>query len=118
TAAGPVRDEPQDDRLVTYARRRERADSRIEWARPAVAVHNQIRGLHPWPLAAARLQGRRVMLHRSEVSPDAAPATAAPGTIVRAGPDALDVATEPGIVSIREVQLEGKRPVSVAALLN
>jgi methionyl-tRNA formyltransferase len=37
---------------------------------------------------------------------------------VRAGPDALDVATQPGVVRIREVQLEGKRPVNVAALLN
>jgi methionyl-tRNA formyltransferase len=116
-AAGDVADEPQDERLVTYARRVDRADGQVDWARPAIAVHNQIRGLHPWPLAAARLQGRRVMFHRSAVSSGGAGA-AAPGTIVRAGPDALDVATHPGVVSIREVQLEGKRPVSVGALLN
>jgi methionyl-tRNA formyltransferase len=117
-AVGPLPAEPQDEKLVTYARRLERTDSHVDWARPAIAVHNQIRGLHPWPLAAARLQGRRVMLHRSDVSSDAGRAAAPPGTIVRAGPDALDVATEPGVVSIREVQLEGKRPVPVAALLN
>jgi len=118
-AAGSLAAEPQDETLVTYAKRLERADSQVDWARPAVAVHNQIRGLHPWPLAAARLQGRRVMFHRSEVTSSAAGATAAPpGTIVRAGPDALDVATERDIVSIREVQLEGKKPVTVGALLN
>jgi methionyl-tRNA formyltransferase len=120
-ASGALAAEPQDERLVTYARRLERADGHVDWARPALAVHNQIRGLHPWPLAAARLQGRRVMFHRSEVGASdahAAGAAAPPGTIVRAGPDALDVATQPGVVRIREVQLEGKRPVNVAALLN
>jgi methionyl-tRNA formyltransferase len=120
-ASGALAAEPQDERLVTYARRLERADGQVDWARPALAVHNQIRGLHPWPLAAARLQGRRVMFHRSEVNASdahAAGAAAPPGTIVRAGPDALDVATQPGVVRIREVQLEGKKPVTVAALLN
>jgi len=117
-AAARLPEEPQDERLVTYAKRLERADGQVDWARPAIAVHNQIRGLHPWPLAAARLQGRRVMFHRSEVKGSDAGAAAPPGTILRAGPDALDVATGPGAVSIREVQLEGKRPVNVGALLN
>ena len=57
-AEGPVPETPQPDAGVTYAERLERRDSQIDWNRPARAIHNQIRGLQPWPLAAAMLNGR------------------------------------------------------------
>ena len=66
-ASGPVAEIAQDETAVTYASRLERRDSAIDWRRPARAVHDQIRGLHPWPLAGAILNGRRVSLLRSEV---------------------------------------------------
>jgi methionyl-tRNA formyltransferase len=39
----------------------------VDWARPATVVHNQIRGLQPWPVAAAELRQNRVRLWRSAV---------------------------------------------------
>src|SRR5579862_1924886 len=59
---------PQDETRVTYAARLERRDGEVNWSRPARDLHNQIRGLHPWPLAAVFLQGRRMLLqkYRSE----------------------------------------------------
>ena len=44
-------------REVTYAARLERRDSVIDWARPADVIHNQIRGLQPWPLAGVDAEG-------------------------------------------------------------
>jgi methionyl-tRNA formyltransferase len=116
-AGAPVVEVPQDESAVTYAARLERHESAIDWARPAVAVHNQIRGLHPWPLAAAMLHGRRLLLRRSRVV-DRATRASTPGTIVSVDRDAIQVATAPGAVAITEVQAEGRAPVDVRAFLN
>ena len=116
-AAGPVPEEPQDEGLVTYAPRLERHESQINWDRPARAVHNQIRGLQPWPQAAARLGGRRVLLRRSAVA-DETPGAHAPGTIVAVEADALRVATHPGSLALLDIQPEGRPPMNVRAYLS
>jgi methionyl-tRNA formyltransferase len=114
---GPVPEEPQDEHHVTYAARLERAESQIDWARPAREIHNRIRGLQPWPMAAAMLQGRRLLLTRAEVA-DAAASAGEPGVIVEVDGDAVVVAASPGLVRIREVKPEGRPPMPVRAFLN
>jgi len=56
-AAGPVVEEPQRDDEVTYAHRLERSESRVDWNRPSEEIHNQIRGLQPWPVATVLFRG-------------------------------------------------------------
>jgi len=107
-AKGPVVATPQDERLVTYALKLERNESRIDWARPAEAVHNQIRGLQPWPLAAALLRGRRVSLLRSQVA-SVSPGETEPGRIVSLDADGIVVGTDPGAVRITSLQAEGRQ---------
>jgi methionyl-tRNA formyltransferase len=115
-AAGRAADHPQDDAEATYAKRLQRAECRVEWGRPAQVVHNQIRGLQPWPMAAALLGGHRIAFLRSDVA-SAAPAAVPPGTICEVLPDAIDVACEPGVVRISEIQPEGRRAMSTGAFL-
>ncbi len=116
-AQGAVAEVPQDDSRAVYAARLQRSDSRIDFARPARDVHNAIRGLHPWPLASAVLDGQRLTLLRSEALPDEA-ASAPPGTIIRIESDALVVATGGGAIRLRRVQREGRPAVSVHEYLN
>ena len=116
-AAGPVAGTTQDERFVTYASRLERQESQINWQRPAAAIHNQIRGLQPWPLAAARLQGRRVLLLRSQVA-DERQSAAAPGVVERVERDALLIAAGPGLVRLTEIQMEGRSPVRIREFLH
>jgi methionyl-tRNA formyltransferase len=116
-AAGTVAETAQDERFATYASRLERQESRINWQRPAAAIHNQIRGLQPWPLAAARLQGRRVLLLRSQVA-DERQSAAAPGVIERVERDALLIAAVPGLVRLTEIQMEGRSPVRIREFLH
>ncbi|HEY7473891.1 MAG TPA: methionyl-tRNA formyltransferase [Vicinamibacterales bacterium] len=113
-SAGPVPETPQDADLVTYAPRLERRESRIDFARPAAAVHNQIRGLQPWPLAAALLRGKRVMFHRSHIISDIE-RDGEPGEITAVDAEGLVVATQPGVIRVLELQAEGKQPVPAAA---
>jgi methionyl-tRNA formyltransferase len=116
-ARGPVTETPQDEARVTYASRLDRRDSSLDWNQPAIDAHNRIRGLHPWPLAAALWQGKRVMLLRATPLSDE-PHSAEPGTVLRVEADALVIATSPGALRLVAVQLEGRPPVSVAAFLN
>jgi methionyl-tRNA formyltransferase len=113
----PVPEIPQDESLVTYAPRLERGESAIRFDRPALDVHNHIRGLHPWPLASAMLGSNRIVLRRSQVDRGGDPG-APPGTVIAVDKDAIVVAAAPGAVRILEVQLEGRAPSPVRAFLN
>ena len=116
-ARGPLTEAEQDERLVTYANRLERRESSLDWAQPAEAVHNQIRGLTPWPLVSTLLAGRRLILHRSRVA-EREGALAPAGTVLAAGEAGLVVAAAPGAVALTELQIEGRPPMSVRAFLN
>jgi len=116
-AAGPVTETSQDESQVTYASRLERADSPIDWARPALTVHNQIRGLQPWPQACTWLNGLRLILRRSRLA-GREPTGRPPGTVLVADGDRLEVAASPGSVQVLELQPEGRPPMPVRAFLN
>jgi methionyl-tRNA formyltransferase len=109
-AAGVAREEPQDDRAATYAGKITRDESPIDWTLPAAMIHNRVRGLQPWPLTSARLDGHRYLLHRTTY--DAETPTHHPGTIVEAAGDRLVVATPRGRLHILQLQPEGKRVLS------
>ena len=113
---GVAKELTQNEADATYAAKLERADGIVDWALPAAAVHNQVRGLHPWPLAAATLGGRRVLLLRSVVEHSRAE-SAEPGTIVDARADGLVIATNPGAVRLLEILPEGRRPMTTREFL-
>ena len=114
-AAGPVDEEPQDERFVTYARRLTKQDGAIDWNAPAQAIHNQVRGLYPWPHAYASFNGERVIILRTALG--SVPGVALPGTVLDADGDGIRVATSDGQIVIRELQLEGRRPMSARDFL-
>jgi methionyl-tRNA formyltransferase len=116
-AAGPIAETPQDDGAATYASRLEKSESRVDWGRPADVIHNQIRGLQPWPMATTEFAGRRVLLRRSRV--EARDAGSAPaGTVVAADADRLVVTAGQGTLRLTELQPEGRRSMSARDFLN
>ncbi|MEZ5290244.1 MAG: methionyl-tRNA formyltransferase [Vicinamibacterales bacterium] len=115
-ARGPVPETPQDGTAATYAAKITRADSPIDWTWPAARIHDRVRGLHPWPHASATVAGRRMIVHRSQVS--GGTTTAAPGTVVASGVEGVDVAAGDGrLVRLVELQAEGGRRLPAAAFL-
>lgn len=117
-AAGPVAETPQDDALATYAPKLTKANGVIDWSRPADHIHNQIRGLTPWPHAYAFLDDTRFILHASHVG-SLPPEAAAPGTIVAVSThEGLLVACGEGtVLEILALQLEGKRVMRAGEFL-
>ncbi len=65
--AGTAIEVPQDESLVTYAPKLSKAESVVDWEKPATDIHNLIRGLYPWPHASTFLGGTRYILHRSRL---------------------------------------------------
>jgi methionyl-tRNA formyltransferase len=107
---GAVEEVPQNDAEATYAHRISKDDATIDWSRSAETIHNQVRGLHPWPHAETFASGQRLILHRASWSDESA--GQAPGTIIVADGDTLAIATGRGRLLVQLIQAEGKRPMT------
>lgn len=103
-AAGRATPVQQDHDRATYAPKVSGDEARIDWARPAIAIHNLVRGLSPAPGAWTTLRGARVRVLASEVRKEM---SAPPGELV-AGAE-LVVGTGAGGLALIEVQPAGKR---------
>ena len=107
---------PQPDVGVTYAAKIEKAEARIDFARPANVVHNHIRGLSPHPGAwfEIAIDGKpeRVKILRSALISDTP--TQPPGTILD---DQLTVACATGAVRPTIIQRAGKKAMPTAEVL-
>lgn len=103
----------QDHAAATHAPKIERADGLIDWTMPAARIHDQVRGLHPWPHAFTFLDGDRLLIHRT--SKTGAPAAGTPGSFVAHGGGRLTAATGDGAIEILEIQPEGRRAMPASA---
>jgi len=105
---------PQAEGGVTYARKIEKEEARIDWARPWQQVHDHIRGLSPFPGAWFEILGEgetaRVKVLRSTKGEGAG----APGTVLD---DKLTVACAEGAVRILELQRAGKSAMKTEEFL-
>ncbi len=108
---------PQDHAQATQAPMLSKALSPVDWTRSAQAIHNQIRGLYPWPAAATDiLTGEPVKLWAARTAE--MPAAARPGTIISAGKEGIDVACGDGrALRILELQAPGGKRMSAADYL-
>ena len=102
----------QPETGVTYAHKIDKAEARIDWNEPAIALERKVRAFDPWPVAEGLVEGERLRLWSAEAL--AHPVDATPGSIVAAERDALDIATGDGILRIRELQREGGRRMPVS----
>ncbi len=112
---GTVERTPQDHSRSTYAPMLDKTLSPMDFTRSAQALHNQVRGLIPWPCATMELQGKTVKVFRTQVGEETA---AAPGTVVAADKRGIAVACGDGrVLRITELQPEGGKRMAAAAYL-
>jgi methionyl-tRNA formyltransferase len=108
-ASGTAVEVPQNDAAATYAHRLRKEEGLIDWRATAAAIHNQVRGLQPWPMAWTSLGGRRLIVIRTRVVPDATDSGRAPGSIVHVGRDAFRIQSGSGLLDVITIQPEGRR---------
>ena len=115
-AAGTATRTVQDESQVTYAPMLSRELSPMDWSRPARALHDQVRGLIPWPAAVAEFGGVRCKVFATAVCDQTV--SLAPGTVVQADKKGLKIACGEGtVLEILELQPDGKKRMAANAFL-
>ncbi|EED38817.1 methionyl-tRNA formyltransferase [Stenotrophomonas sp. SKA14] len=107
---------PQPEQGVTYAHKLDKAEAKLDWAQDAAALARTVRAFNPWPIAEATLAGERVRIHGA-VALDEAHGQA-PGTVLAAGRDGIDIACGQGVLRLRVLQREGGKAITAADYLN
>ena len=110
-ADGTVTRRPQNDAEATMAPMLEKAMVRLDLTRPAQELHNQVRGMNPWPGAFCTAGGKTLKIHETRV----AAGSGAPGTLLCADP--VTVACGEGALQLVTVQPEGKPRMAAEAWL-
>ena len=107
---------PQEEEKVTQAPMLSRALSPMDWNRPARALHNQVRGLIPWPAAVTELNGTRCKIFSTSVLEETT--GKAPGTVLSADKGGLIIACGGGtVLQINELQVDGGKRMKAADYL-
>ncbi len=102
-AAGRVTAAPQNGTEATFAPMLDKSICPIDWNKTARQIHNQVRGLHPWPVATMELKGQKFKVHETRVLDR----SGQPGQILELTKTGLVIACGQGAVEIRQLQAEG-----------
>lgn len=121
-ASGTASYEKQPEESPTpYAAMLTKQDGAIDWTKSAREIECLIRGLNPWPSAFTKFHGKTLKIWVAEVEAEDTNTdlaeNVAPGEIVEVSKTTLKVQTGAGILSIRELQLEGKKRMETDAFL-
>lgn len=108
-AAGKAQRIPQNERFATFAAKRTPADGVIDWAQDAASIARLVRAVgRPYPGAATRISGKRLVIWRAMPWPDGGRHLASPGQIVERGDEGFAVACGGGTaLLVSEWDLEG-----------
>ncbi|MEK4228682.1 methionyl-tRNA formyltransferase [Solibacillus sp. FSL H8-0538] len=106
----------QDESQVTYARNISREQERIDWSKEARTIYNQVRGLHPWPVAYTTFEEGNFKIWWAEVGATANDAI--PGEVVTIEKDYFEIATGEGAsLAVYDLQPAGKKRMSAEEYL-
>ena len=107
---------PQDESRASHASMLSRDQSPMDWQKTARQLHDQVRGLYPWPAATMVLDGIRCKVLRSAMTGETS--SKAAGTVVQADKKGLRVVCgDGGVLDILELQPDGKKAMTASAFL-
>ncbi|MFK2892791.1 methionyl-tRNA formyltransferase [Dyella flagellata] len=107
---------PQSEDGVMYAHKLEKAEARLDFSRPALALEHQVRAFDPWPVAEGEVAGEILRIwaaHGLDQSHNAAP-----GSVVAAQRDGIDIACGTGLLRVTALQRAGGKRITAADYLN
>ena len=113
---GNIQPIPQDHSKATYAPPLKKEDGHIDWKKEAMEIDRQIRAFNPWPGAFTKLGDQWLKIYKGEIR-EKAPIGKA-GAVVWVGLDFIEVGTGKDSFRIREVQLEGRRRMTIREFLS
>jgi methionyl-tRNA formyltransferase len=102
----------QNNELATYADKISKSEALIDWQDDALNLEYKVRAFNPWPVAYTMWQGDNLRIWMAKAVSQTV--QAAPGTIIRAGEDGIDIAAKNGILRLLQLQLPGGKILSSA----
>lgn len=113
--AGAITPQPQDNAKATYCRLIAKSDGWLDWRLPAEELARQVRAYFPWPTAFTAWEGKALKVLRASPLPDW-PGEGQPGQVI-APAGGAGVVTGEGVLRLEEVQLAGKRAMTIEDFL-
>jgi methionyl-tRNA formyltransferase len=114
-ADGSIVPQKQDHALATLAPILKREDGAMDFSRTARQSYDRWRGFQPWPGAYTTLRGKKFIVQRMRLTDERVQGE--PGSLVVRGIELVVICGEGTVLGLDEVQLEGKRRMSVAEFL-
>jgi methionyl-tRNA formyltransferase len=115
-ADGKAVPEKQNDELANYAKKLSKEEAKLDWTKPAVALEREVRAFNPWPMSHFQLDDKTIKVWQSKVAP--LTVDAQPGCILQADKSGIYIATAEGCLVLQQIQIPGKKAMSVADVLN
>lgn len=115
-AAGKAVAEKQDDELANYAKKLSKEEARINWSDDAVHIERCVRAFNPWPMSHFEAAENSIKVWQSRVAEQTTDKPA--GTILQADKTGIYVATGQGVLVLEQLQVPGKKAMSVQDILN
>lgn len=108
---------PQRHDQATLAPILKKEDGTIDWNLDAKRIHDHVRGMYPWPGAFTRIGSRTLKVLKTRPSALSEVEPARPGTVIAADSNGALVACGGGVLEVVRAQLEGRRALSGAELV-
>ncbi len=112
---GEIKPLPQNEGDVSIAPKITSTFTVINWQKSAFELHNLVRGLSPFPGVQSTLNGKRIKLYKTQIIEGNS--NYEPGVVSAIESENFQIQTLSGQLSVYEIQLEGKKRMSVSDFL-
>jgi methionyl-tRNA formyltransferase len=114
--SGNLKAKPQDESIVSYAFHFKPEEKILDFNRSAKACFNQVRGMHPWPIAEMIVNGQKIKVYQANyIEEDLSEQI---GEVVRIDRLGVYIQTSSGLFVLKEIQLQGKKRMDIQAFMN
>jgi methionyl-tRNA formyltransferase len=113
---GTIHPIPQDEHAASYAHKLTKEEAAIDWTQSAAFIERCIRAFNPWPVSFFRVADHNIKVWRSHISHETTDKPA--GTIIQTDKSGIYVATGSGVLILEQLQISGKKAMSVGDILN
>lgn len=113
---GNIEVKAQDESKVSYAYHIKPEEKKIDMHQSAKACWNQVRGLYPWPIAEMTIKDYDFKIYQADISQENISSQI--GEVVRIDKSGVYIQSKDGLFILKEVQLKGKKRMSIQSFMN
>ena len=113
---GKLQPETQNDADACYASKLSKQEAKLDWQSTAQALARQVRAFNPFPVSFFELNGQKIRVWKSFAK--TGQLGQPPGTVVSMTPEGIEIACDDGSLCLTQLQMPGKKPADVAAIIN